>query len=138
MINHLALRVLLLFAFTNTSAQNTENQEPKSAFILRIDGQEYIMSEGEELNINNSVITVKLSPYRTFENEFISFNYPSYFGYDLEKEDSYYNWSFDGNNYVFMLFEIGVKTELQKLVDEMVSQFGKEKCNIDETKYLDF
>ena len=127
---------LLICSIAASFAQDTENEKPKSAFIITVDGKEYTVTEGEELNVNNAVVSVKLSPFRTFKNDFVSFNYPSNFSYSYESEAFYKNWSLDGSDYVVMLFEIGVKTTLDVFVDEMVGQFGKQNCTTERTSKI--
>ena len=114
-------------------AQDKEGTEPKSAFIVTVDGKEYLVGEGNELNVNNSVISVKLSPFRTFKNDYLSFNYPSNFSFSYESDAFYKNWSLDGSDYVVMLFEIGVKSSMDVFVDEMVGQFGRQNCTTEQT-----
>lgn len=119
---------LLSFSMLSCFSQDSENEKPKSAFIVTIDGKEYIVDEGKDLQVNNSVISVKLAPFRTFKTDFLSFNYPSNFSYSFESEAFYKNWSLDGSDYVVMLFEIGVRTSLDDFVDEMIGQFGRQNC----------
>jgi hypothetical protein len=119
---------LLTLSILSCFSQDSENEKPKSTFIITVDGKEYTVSEGEELNVNNSIVTVKLSPLRTFKTDFLSFNYPSNFSYSFESDAFYKNWSLDGSDYVVMLFEIGVKTSMDVFIDEMIGQFGKQNC----------
>ncbi|WP_420572150.1 hypothetical protein [Kordia sp.] len=108
------------------------SKEPKAGMVVTINGKDYKISEGEEIRRDGNTISVTLANSKTFDNGTISFDYPTSFGFEYESSFGYKNWTFDGNNYVIMYFEIAVGT-LDSFVDEISGRFGKSNCKIEKT-----
>lgn len=127
----------LLFSFALFGQTESENSAPKSSFVLEINGVEYYLSDGETLQLDSTytkpTVTVRMSEYRRFDNEAISFDYPNHFAYQYEQDFGYRNWTLDGNNFVIMYFQIDGEAGLDLFVDEMVKQFGKQNCKLRST-----
>lgn len=133
--------IVLAFISINCFSQS-EIQEgntlPKSTFIIQIDDKEYILAEGDQMELETadgpSILSVKLAGYKLFDNGSIAFQYPSNFGYEFEESIGYKNWTLDGNDVTIMIFEIAFDAGLDFMIEEMVGQFGKEKCTVEETE----
>lgn len=130
--------ILLSFAIVLSSTsfaqeQSVNDQTPKATFIVDINGVEYILSEGEELKLDSTTVSVKLADYKKFDNGSISFSYPYHYGMESEQDFGYKSWTLDGNNFVIMYFEIDAETELDDFINEMVNLFGKENCSVEKT-----
>ena len=132
--------ILLLFIFSKIAVfaqdQNPKpGNEPKSGFILTIDGKPYNLLEGEQLkldkNLDHPVISVRLADFRTFDNGSLKFNYPAFYSFEFDQDYGYKNWTLNGKNYTIMIFELDAKTELDDLVGSMVKKFGKSNCRVD-------
>lgn len=138
------MRILIgisLFFSTALFAQtDSENSVPKASFVLKINGVEYYLSDGETLQLDstyvNPKVTVRMSEYRRFESDAMSFDYPNHFAYQYEQDFGYRNWTLDGNNFVIMYFEIDGEAGLDMFVDEMVKQFGKQNCKLKNTTMI--
>ncbi|EDM43400.1 hypothetical protein SCB49_00085 [unidentified eubacterium SCB49] len=131
--------LLLLIINTGLSvAQNNEslNQETKTLFELQVNTDKYIVEDGEVVDINgklkNPKITIKQLVYKKFNAGNLEFKYPSNFSFEVEKSEGYSNWTLDGNNYVVMIFDIDGDSQLTDIIEEMISQFGREKCSTKE------
>ncbi|MFK7787602.1 MAG: hypothetical protein AB8B56_20940 [Crocinitomicaceae bacterium] len=128
----IAATLLASCCFSQTSSSgNSETQE--ATFVVTVNNQEYILSEGEELEVESTRISVKLADHKTFDIDYLSFNYPSHFSPEYEKDVGYQNWILNGNDFVIMYFEIDAYTELDDFVDELVGQFGKSNCRVEKT-----
>jgi len=121
-------------AFTTAQTSSPPAQEPKSGFILNINGKEYTISEGDELKLDNPidhpVISVKLSEFKTFDNGSVVFNYPAYYSFEFDQDFGYKNWTLNGKNYIVMFFELDAQTPLDDLIEGMVKKFGKSNCKV--------
>jgi len=130
----------LLFSTAVFAQTDSENLAPKSSFVLEINGVEYYLSDGEPLQLDstyiNPKVTVRMSEYRRFDSDAMSFDYPNHFAYQYEQDFGYRNWTLDGNNFVIMYFEIDGEAGLDMFVDEMVKQFGKQNCKLSNTSMV--
>ena len=128
--------VFLVCVFLSLGA----NSQDKKTIILTIDGKEYAIEEGEELQLrevrSSPILTARVADNKKFESSYLSFTYPTNFSYSYEEDISYRNWTLDGNDFVIMYFEMDVETDLNDFVNEMVSQFGKEKCKTSPTEVV--
>lgn len=134
----LSFTLLLVFFIGNTylaQAQKDATKEPKTTLIVTVNGKEYKVSEDEEINKDGNSISVSISKAKTFRNKSISFDYPTGFGFEYESSYGYKNWTFDGNNFIIMYFELSGENTLDNFVDEISGRFGKSNCKI-ETKSL--
>jgi len=132
--------VLLLLCNVLSFAQNNKkkNFETKSMFEVQVDSKKYKLEEGDELDIEgelkNPKISVKLLDFKKFNAGNLLFEYPSNFSFEIEKSEGYKNWTLDGNNYVIMIFDIDGESQVKDFIDNMIGQFGKEKCKTKEIK----
>ena len=113
-------------------AQSDATKEPKAGMVVTVNGKKHNISEGEEINQDGNTISVALASSKRFNNGAISFEYPTSFGFEYEASFGYKNWTFDGNNFVIMYFEIASGT-LDSFVDEIAGRFGKKNCKIERT-----
>lgn len=131
---------LLILCNVNSYAQNKENEklETKSIFEVQVDSKKYTLEEGNELEIDgelkNPKISIKLLDYKKFNTGSISFDYPTDFSFEVEKSEGYKNWTLDGNDYVIMIFDIDGETTVKDFIDNMIVEFGEEKCKTKEIK----
>jgi len=127
--------LISLFLFGNlffAQAQKSDpSKEPKSAVIIKINGKEHKVSEGDEVKQDGATVSVSLATSKTFDNRTISFDYPTSFGFEYEESPGYKNWTFDGNNFVIMYFEMSEENTLDSFVDEISGRFGKQNCKIE-------
>lgn len=130
------ITIILVILFNiNSFSQagvNDNNLESKSIFELKINSEKYTLIEGDELILDSKLkkpkISIKLLDLKKFNNGNISFDYPSNFSFEFEESEGYKNWTFDGNDYAIMIFDIDGETEVIDFINNMISQFGKEKC----------
>ena len=138
MKKNIILIIVLLLCNVLSFAQNDENKklETKSIFEVQIDSKKYMLEEGDELDINGEIknpkISVKLLEFKKFKAGNIEFEYPSNFSFEVEKSEGYKNWTLDGNNYTIMIFDIDGETHVKDFIENMIGQFGKEKCKTKE------
>jgi RNA binding exosome subunit len=130
--------IILLLCNILSFAQNDEKKktETKSMFEVQIDSKKYMLEEGDELDINGEIknpkISVKLLEFKKFKAGNIEFEYPSNFSFEAGKSEGYKNWTLDGNNYTIMIFDIDGETQVKDFIENMIGQFGKEKCKTKE------
>ncbi len=130
----LSFTLLLVFFIGNTylaQAQKDDTKEPKTTLIVTVNGREYKVSEDEEINKDGNSISVSISKSKTFNNKSVSFDYPTSFGFEYESSYGYKNWTFDGNNFIIMYFELSGENTLNDFVDEISGRFGKSNCEIE-------
>ncbi|MEM6717931.1 MAG: hypothetical protein AAF611_01315 [Bacteroidota bacterium] len=131
--SQIVLPLLLIANIYFVKAQQAnDTKAPKTNFVVTINGRDYKVSEGEKIQKDGNTISVKVSEFKTFDNGSISYEYPTHFGFEYESSFGYKNWTFDGNNFVIMNFEIVAGT-LDLFVDEIVGRFGKSNCTIKRT-----
>jgi len=132
--------VLLLLCNVLSFAQNNKKKEleTKTMFEVQVDSKKYELEEGNELDIEgelkNPRISIKLLDFKKFNAGNLSFEYPNNFSFEVEKSEGYKNWTLDGNYYVIMIFDIDGESQVKDFIDNMISQFGKEKCKTKEIK----
>ncbi len=132
--------ISLLLCNVLSFAQNTEKKksETKSMFEIQINSKKYELEEGNELDVKgelkNPKISIRLLDFKKFNAGKLSFEYPSNFSFEVEKSEGYKNWTLDGNNYVIMIFDIDGESQVKDFIDNMIIQFGKEKCKTKEIK----
>jgi len=139
------LLVGLLFTFCQlTFAQKTPetekkdfSKEEKPSFVIKIDGKEYTVKEGEEIEVETekgkSKVSVKLADEKQFDNGTYRFKYKNHFAYEYEGEPGYKNWTLDGSNCTIMMFELSPDATLDMFSQQMVNQFGEENCKTTKT-----
>ncbi len=103
-------------------------KEEKPSFVIKIDGKEYAVKEGEEIKVGDSEISVELAKEKQFDNGIYSFKYSNHFSFEYEGEPGYQNWTLDGNNFTIMMFEMDEEVTLPLFIAQMVSQFGEDNC----------
>ncbi len=131
------LLLITINTFSFSQANNSSSKlETKSMFEVQINSDKYTLEEGNELSIDGKLkdpkISIKLLDVKKFNIENISFEYPSNFSFEVEKREGYKNWTLDGNNYLIMIFDIDGETQLNDFIENMISQFGEEKCKTKE------
>lgn len=129
------LTLFLLGSSYSINAQNSDpTKEPKASITITINGKKYNVTEGEDLKLNETIknpnISVALAKHRTFKNNKISFNYPNHFAFEYEGSIGYKNWTFDGNNYVIMYFQVDNSNTLDDYINQIASRFGRQNCKI--------
>ncbi|MFT4695373.1 MAG: hypothetical protein ACI8RY_000529 [Urechidicola sp.] len=129
----LVILIAYIFILGNSFTQESK-EKAEATFVININGKEYTINEGEELKIDTSTIFVKMAEYRKIKTEYLSFNYPSNFSFEFDKEFGFKNWTLSGNDFVIMYFEIEIKSELDEFVNAMVTQFGEKNCKTKKTK----
>ncbi len=111
-------------------AQESDAIAPKLKFNIEINGEKHQIADGDSIVINEDLIKVTSSDVVTFDYGALSFDYPKNFAFEFDQDFGYKIWTLDGNDYVIMYFEYDVKVELDMFIDQMVSQFGKENCEV--------
>jgi hypothetical protein len=112
-------------------AQNmTDPNRPLIKLDVFIDGRKYQINDGDTLKADSKTIIIKTSDYLTFNFEALSFEYPKHFSYEFEKDESYKNWTLDGNAFVITYFVFDMPVELDDFVSEMTDKFGKKNCSV--------
>ncbi|CAN5783493.1 hypothetical protein BH10BAC2_BH10BAC2_35700 [soil metagenome] len=129
------LSSFLQASFAQDSTTNNYGKEPKATFEIKINGKKYLVKENEELKLDTTFtkpsISIKLSDYRAFINDAVSFQYPRYLSFAYEEDEGYKNWTLNGNDVVVLIFEIDGYISTESFIEEMCSKFGSENCKID-------
>ena len=132
--------LILLFLYSNAwsqevSTKNTDIPDSTQSLILTINGKEYIVREKEKLTLkgsfSNPVITVRTPEYKKFNSGSLSFNYPKHMSVALSQSPGFKNWTFTGNDFIILYFEIDPKTPLDAITSEIVNKFGADNCKIE-------
>lgn len=122
---------------TSETEKKDYSKEPKSSIVITIDGEEYTVEEGKEIEIKTkkgkSKISAKRAEEKLFDNGKYSFKYKKHFAFEYEGEFGYQNWTLDGNNCTIMMFELLEDATLDLFVQQMTAQFGKDNCEITKT-----
>ncbi|EDP97785.1 hypothetical protein U8527_05525 [Kordia algicida OT-1] len=127
------LSLFLIGSIHFVNAQKADpSKEPKAGMVVTVNGKDYKISEGEKVQHDGNTISVTLANSKTFNNGTVSFDYPTSFGFEYETSFGYKNWTFDGNNFVIMYFEIAEGT-VDGFVEEISGRFGKQNCKIEKT-----
>lgn len=131
------LIIVIIVCTCGVNAQvnnNNDTIEPKTTFNINISGKNYVVSEGEVLNLDTTIskpsIFVKLSDNKKFDDSSLSFEYPKSLVFEYASSAGLKNWTFTGSNIVIMLFAFDVNVPLSMMTDEMKDRFGKENCSI--------
>lgn len=116
----------------------TLEEEPKATFIVTIDGKEYAIEEGETAQLDSICgtpnVSIKIGEVRKFDSGSLSFDYPKSYVYEYTKDFGYKNWTLSGNSCIVMYFEFDAYTPLSLFVSDLVDQFGKRNCEVEEKK----
>lgn len=130
--------LFLLFFCSNAWSQKEKTDIPADSaqsLILTINGKEYVVREKEKLTVtgsfNNPVITVRSPDYKKFNSGSLSFNYPKHMSVALSQSPGLKNWTFSGNDFIIMYFEIGPKTPLDAITSEIITKFGADNCKME-------
>jgi uncharacterized lipoprotein YehR (DUF1307 family) len=110
-----------------------ESKEPSLNYVLNINGQNYPISPGKELEIKGTFkdpkVTLQVSNTRLFAYEGVQFMYPGYFTWEAEtKGDTNKNWTLSGTDFKIMYFVLPKEATLDDYVNGIVKEFGKKKC----------
>lgn len=129
---------LMVVSLIAQSTSGANGEEPRAQFILSVNGIDHVLYEGQQLRLDTTLVnpefTIKTPSFISFENSDIAFDYPKNFGYEFEGEPGYKNWTFDGNDFVIMIFEFDVLVDTDAFVEDMVSRFGKKNCRVEDTQ----
>lgn len=131
MKKHLALVIASLLSSFCYAQIQVSSEVPSSIFIVEINNEEYTLSEGEELKVDSTKVTVKLADYRNFKSESISFDYPSGFAFVEEQNVEFIVRKFTGSHGGIMYFEMNDDTELDAFVRQVAGQFGAINTQVD-------
>lgn len=109
------------------------SQEPPLKITVTIDGKPIESELDQELVIKGEFkdpkVRVRAAKTRRFNYAGVTFDYPSYFTWEYEREGSiYHNWTMSGNNCMVMLMEFSVEMTAKELVENMeeeISLYGK-------------
>ena len=130
--------LFVLFLCPNAWSQEEKTvvtTDSAQSLILTINGKEYVVREKEKLTINgsfsNPVITVRTPDYKKFNSGSLSFNYPKHMSVALSQSTGLKNWTFSGNDFIIMYFEIGPKTPLDAITSEIIAKFGADNCKME-------
>lgn len=70
-------------------------KESIATFEIKINGKKYLVKEDEVLRLDSTFskpsISIKLTDYRTFINDAVSFQYPGYLSFAYEEDEGYKN-----------------------------------------------
>jgi|TARA_B110000967_G_C18595935_1_gene416804 RNA binding exosome subunit len=139
MKNKITIVLLLLCNVLSFAQENKKKKsETKSIFEVQVDSKKYKIEEGNKLDIDgefkNPKISIKLLDFKKFNAGDLSFDYPSNFSFKVEKSEGYKNWTLDGNDYTIMIFDIDGESQVKEFIDNMIVQFGEDKCKTKEIK----
>lgn len=113
-------------------------QSTKNFFLLNYNNKEIIIEEGQDIPLdtlgNIGSLKVSMAPYTYYEDQAISFHYPSNFSPEIETASAYSIATLSGNAAIIFIFNFSVPVKLDDLIDEMVEQFGKKNCTIEKLK----
>lgn len=128
----LAVFVLLSFAGNAQIAKPDYTKKPPAVFVLTINGKEYTLGEGQPLKIDGNfqspVVSVKMAPYRKFDNGTVSFNYKSSSNYKYAESAGNKTWTFEDGNCVIFLLGFDMALKLEDVIGPVTAQFGKDNC----------
>lgn len=129
-LNLLTIIIFLLLVITRAQAQA---QEPATAYVLSIDGQNYAIDIGIPATVKfgkeEHRILLKKAPYRKFDFYGISFNFPSDFIYSHQQTNQdVETWKiiYDLSNLTIhkFRFDIDEKELVKLLLPELKKQFN--------------
>jgi hypothetical protein len=126
--NILLLLVICVLAGRPSVAQ--EDQEPLQSFEVNVNGEVIPLREGDTLEIGGKSVVIHPTRLKTFRLDDLEFEYPRDFSFRYESENTFRNWTLDGNNFVIMVFEFPAKVEIDELAKEMSRKFGRKHCKI--------
>ena len=128
-----------LFVFHNIYSQTEKaknNKDSKQNIVLKINGKEYTLREGDEIKLENTfinpTISVKLSEQQQFETDLVSFSYPKSYSIVSNQVIGGKTITLNGDNFVIMYFEFVVKVQLDDIIKQVVTKFGENNCILEE------
>lgn len=111
--------------------------EPPLEFTLEIDGRQIAapihLDKPFKADVGGKKISMKLAvkPYRTFRFAGVSFNFPQYYTFEADADDSdFVMWTFSGNDNSLMLFKYKKGDDaanLKAAVDSANTHYGKQR-----------
>lgn len=119
------------------AATPDEVREPALEFLLDHDGTTTPLRLDEPLQLKTSLglidMTLRMKPTRTFRLSGVSFDYPTSYGWEVDKADKECTtWTLDGNNVVLILTryrdEQNQMVLCNAVVDEMKGRYGSHNC----------
>ncbi len=140
----LILSTLMLFVTGLSAFSQTDSihytPAPKAHMIINVDGQDHYLTEGDELLLDsskkNTVLSVKLANYRSFNNSAISFSYPSDFTFEYQGYPTFKRWKSNGSSFEILYFEMSEKTILIDFITGFNRQFGSKNCTVEEYRKI--
>ncbi|OGS73817.1 MAG: hypothetical protein A3G95_04840 [Flavobacteria bacterium RIFCSPLOWO2_12_FULL_31_7] len=125
---------LSIFLLLNVLLGFTQNNEQKQRLEVIIDGKNYYVNENDTLLVNNKPIIINLAKTQILNSEGISFEYPNHLSLRTEKESGLDIYSLDGDDIVISKFVFQVAINTEDLANDLIKDFGKKNCKIDNTK----
>jgi hypothetical protein len=104
--------------------------EPALKIKVTMEGNVQYVDDGDTITIADKPVIIETAAVKTFQLSSLQFDYPRDFGFHHEAESAFKNWTFDGNDFVIMIFEFPQDVQLDVFTKEMVRKFGKKNCKI--------
>jgi hypothetical protein len=121
---YLLLGTLALATTTHGQVEPTVKLEVISNGLTRT------INDGDTLTLGGEETIIRTLSVKTFAMEGLRFDFPRDYAYKHQVEKGFRSWTFDGNNFVIMLFEFSGKTDVADFTREMVKKFGRKNCTV--------
>ena len=126
----LAIRVCLLLGALAFATSTYGQTEPTVKLEVISNGLTRTINDGDTLTVAGAQIVIRTLTVKTFAIDGLRFDFPRDYAYRHQVEKGFRSWTFDGNNFVIMLFEFSKKTDLADFTKEMVKKFGRKNCSV--------
>lgn len=107
-------------------------KEPAVKIEVVSDGETISLFDGDTVILHGHKTVIRTGRTKTFQLDGLEFQYPRDFAYRYEQESGVKTWTFDGNNFVIMLFEFERKADIAAFTRIMVRKFGKKNCSVED------
>jgi hypothetical protein len=130
-------RAILLAAILFASPVICVSQEePTLKIEILADDHTITLNDGDTIEMGGKMVVVRTAKVKTFKMENFQFEYPRDYAYKFEEEQDFRSWTFDGNNFVIMLFEFPRTVDVSAFTKEMIKKFGKKNCSVDDKNMI--